>query len=366
VTTVAFVLVSWRPDAPAGMERAVAASVVGLKAVGHHAVIITADRAAPASYAGVPVAGLDTLTIPDPCADTELRAVIDACRERLQAELLAIFCDHAVDVAVYVDGLWGLGRVMPTGPGPRRVLAIHVLGHHLDLAAALPRAEIVIAPSPVVVRQATARGYDTAGWRAVPNALLVKPRPPSRVRRRWLREHGPIRVLARLGPEKGVAELLAAAVGNRLTREVEVALQAAGFEAGPGSQQRLLDRCRVLAERCGAVVLPGLSWRQVPGWLADAAVVVVPSLAETFGLVALEAMAVATPVVAFDVDHLPALIGAGGHVVSREHGHLGLWRAAVDLLADPVRYGRTSRAGYDRTRDYRPAHVADLLVKVVS
>lgn len=32
----------------------------------------------------------------------------------------------------------------------------------------------------------------------------------------------------------------------------------------------------------------------------------------------------------------------------------------------PVRYEQTSRAGYYRARDYRPAHIADLLVKVVS
>jgi len=222
------------------------------------------------------------------------------------------------------------------------------------------------APSAVVLRHATARGYDTTGWRVVPNALLVAKRPPSPVRRRWLREDGPIRVLARLGPEKGVEELLAAAVGSRFTQQVEVTLYAARFEAVPGSQQRLLDACRVLANRSGAAILPGLSWNQVPGWLAGSAAVIVPSLTETFGLVALEAMAAAAPVIAFDIDNLPALIGDGGSIVPREHGHLGLWRAAGELLADPVRYEQTSRAGYYRARNYRPAHIADLLVKVVS
>jgi len=76
-----------------------------------------------------------------------------------------------------------------------------------------------------------------------------------------------------------------------------------------------------------AAILPGLPWHQVAGWLAASAVVIVPSLAETFGLVALEAMAGGTPVIAFDVDHLPALIGGGGSIVAREHGHVGLIRA---------------------------------------
>ncbi|MCI0690146.1 MAG: glycosyltransferase family 4 protein, partial [Sporichthyaceae bacterium] len=334
MTTVAFILVSWRPDAPAGMERAVAASAVGHAAAGHRAIIITADRAAPASYAGTPVITLDALTIPMPCGDDELRSAIDSAGQRLPDELLSIFAQHRVDVAVYVDGLWGLGRVMPTGGTTRRVLATHVVGHDIDMAAALRRAEMVIAPSPIVLQRAARRGYDTSRWRVVPNALLVDEPAPSMTRRRWLREHGPIRVLARLGPEKGVEDLLAAADGCRLVQGVEVALQAAGFEAGPGSQRHLLDACRALAERCGASIRRGLPWHQMPAWLAGASVVIVPSLAETFGLVALEAMAVGTPVVALDVDNLPSLIGAGGCVVPQGQGHVGLWRAAGKLLED--------------------------------
>lgn len=366
MTTLAFILVSWRPDAPAGMERAVAASTIGLTAIGHQAVIITADRRAPASYGGTPVVVLDTLTIPDPCTDEALRAAIEAAGERLQQELLSLFTTHHVDAAVYVDGLWGLGRVMPTTGPNRRVLAMHVVGHDIDMAAALSRAEVVIAPSAVVPKRACARGYDTTGWRVVPNALLANRHHPAMIRRRWLREHGPIRVLARLGPEKGVEELLTATGGRRLTHRVQVALGTAGFEAASGSQQQLLGTCRDLAARMGATILPGLPWNQVPDWLADAALVIVPSLAETFGLVALEAMAGGTPVVAFDIDHLPALIGEGGLLVPRKHGHAGLWRAARELLADPIGYERTSRAAATRARDYRPGNIADLLVKVVS
>lgn len=365
MTTLAFILVSWRPDTPAGMERAVAASAVGLAATGHHAVIITADRSASINYAGAPVVVLNTLTIPDPCGDDALRAAIDAAGDQLHDELLTIFAAHDVHAAVYVDGLWGLGRMMPTTGPTRRVLATHVVGHHLDMAPALRRAEVVIAPSAVVPQRAAALGYATTAWRVVPNALLIHAQAPSPARRRWLWAHGPIRVLSRLGPEKGVAELLTAAIGTRTPRRVEVALSAAGFEAGHRSQQRLLDTCQALAHQSGAVILPGLPWNRVPGWLAGAAVVIVPSLAETFGLVALEAMSAATPVIAFDIDNLPALIGGGGSLVAREHGHLGLWRAAEDLLGEPLGYAQTSRAAYDQAQDYRPAHVADLLVKVV-
>jgi iron(II)-dependent oxidoreductase len=152
---------------------------------------------------------------------------------------------------------------MPTTGPVRRVLAVHVVGHDIDIVPALRHAEIIIAPSTVVLQRAGARGYDTTSWRVVPNALLLNPRPPLTIHRHWLREHGPIRILARLGPEKGVEELLTA-VDVRLTHLVQVALCAAGFEVTPGSQQRLLDTCRDLAARIGTTILPGLPWQRAP------------------------------------------------------------------------------------------------------
>ena len=55
---VAFVLASWRPDVPAGMERAVAAHAAALADVGHNAIIVTADPAAPPTYRNVTIGQL--------------------------------------------------------------------------------------------------------------------------------------------------------------------------------------------------------------------------------------------------------------------------------------------------------------------
>ncbi|WFE27693.1 glycosyltransferase family 4 protein [Solwaraspora sp. WMMD791] len=366
MTTVAFILASWRPDAPAGMERAVAGTVTGLTASGHRAVIITADRTAPPRYAAAPVVTLDNLRIPHPCDDDSLRHAITAAETPIRAELTRTFAAHQVEIAVYVDSLWGLGRVMPTTDTPRRILCMHVVGHKTDLAAALPRAHTVIAPSDIVLRRATANGYDTSCWRVVPNPLLTDQPPASEFRRRLLRREGPIRVVARLGPEKGVTQLLALASDRPSGYAVEIALAAAGFEVSTGGQSQLLSEARRLAAGAGVQLRPGLRWAEVSAWLAAASVCIVPSLAETFGLVALEAMSVGTPVIALDVDHLPTLIGDGGVIVRQASGHAGLWRAADQLLHDPVRYERISRVGYYRARDYRPAHIAGQLLKVVS
>jgi iron(II)-dependent oxidoreductase len=264
--------------------------------------------------------------------------------------------------------LWGLGRAAPVGE-VRSVLATHVVAHDQDLQPALERADLVIAPSQTVLDQARERSYDTGRWQVVPNALFHDHDPPADSRREALRRHGPIRVLVRLGPEKNVRALLDA--GRLVDRTIEVVVGEAGFEVATGGQAAELDRCRYSASHLKLCTIHGggRGWDEVPPWLAQAAVVIVPSLRESFGLVALEAMTVGTPVVAFDVDNLPTLIGtgdgAGGVIVPRSWGEHGLWRAAEQLLGDPVRYAELSRAAYYRSRDYLPTTVAETFVKAV-
>ncbi|MEU7961377.1 glycosyltransferase family 4 protein [Micromonospora humida] len=364
--TIAFVLVSWRPDVPAGMERAVIAHAAGLQDIQAGAVIVTADPAAPSIYHNVPIERLRSLDVRFPCDDATLRAATDASAETIGEELGRLFRQRQVHSVVYVDALWGLGRIMATRPGVRNVLAAHVVGHDADLQAALSRnPDAVIAPSATVLSEAAARGYDSSGWSVVPNTLLTLPGPQSPDDRYQLWATGPIRVLARLGPEKGVAELLDSITG--FDRPIEVALADAPFELAAGSQEQVHLRCRALAaETPGVALRHGLAWHEVSTWLGGASVVIVPSHAETFGLVALEAMAAGTPVVAYDVGNLPSLIGDGGVVVPYQPRPENLWRAAQHLLADPVGYAAASRAAYYRSRDYWPALVANQLLKVVS
>ncbi|GAA0979294.1 glycosyltransferase family 4 protein [Nocardiopsis tropica] len=361
----AFVLLSYAPDVAAGMERATAGLAHGLTQTGHDAVIITAAQV-PDPLPGVE--RLRSLSLPGSGEDEHLRRAIVENQDAVHRELGAVFTAHRVDTVVYVDALWGMGRAMAEHPA-RHVLAVHVVGHDEDLAPALAAADAVIAPSPTVLRQATERGYRTGDWKVVPNSLhweSPSALSPARVEER--RTRGPVRVLARLGPEKGVDRLLAAPAprGHR----IDIALAPAPFASSGGAQQRLLDTCRCLADRQPQVrVVGGVPWERVPVWLGQAGVVVVPSLQETFGLVALEAMSVGVPVVAHDVDHLPDLIGAeesaGGVLVPLGRGAEGLWEAARDLLANPVTYRARAQAAYYRARDFRPSAVAESCLKAV-
>ncbi|MFI1765260.1 glycosyltransferase family 4 protein [Streptomyces sp. NPDC020800] len=371
--SVLLVLASWQVDAPAGIERATAALAAGLAEAGHHVVIATgalqpADRALP----GVTVEPLD-LGVTFPCSDTTLRDAITAGADKLQARLRDITEQHRTDTIVFTDALWGLGRLdVNLPPGIRRILAVHVMPHAEDMRPALALADTVIVPSEFVRSEAQQTGWPTSSWHVVPNALLREIDPPPATERLALREDGPIRVLARLGTEKGVLPLLTAAACLPSGRPLHVQLAAAAFESADGSQETLLGRCRDLADKADHITLTTgtLPWDEVPPWLSEAALVIVPSLRETFGLVALEAMSVGAPVIAYRTGNLPTLLQDGiatrGLLGELMHGPNALLRLAQRLLADPIAYGRTSEAMYHLSQDYRPLRIAQLFVKAVS
>jgi hypothetical protein len=127
---------------------------------------------------------------------------------------------------------------------------------------------------------------------------------PGPEQREQLRRHGPVRIVVRLGAEKGVTGLLAAPSGMP-GRRTEVVVTPAAFEAVPGGQDALLAGCRALAQTAGASLLPPLAWRDVPRFLAGAAVTIVPSARETFGNLALESLSAGTPVIAHATGNLP-------------------------------------------------------------
>ena len=163
-----------------------------------------------------------------------------------------------------------------------------------------------------------------------------------------------------------------AAAARGTPPHLEVVLATAGFEETGGAQSRLLDAAADIADSAPHITLTtsGLRWSEVPAWLARASVVIVPSLRETFGLVALEAMSVGTPVVAYRVGHLPVLLGQAPnpHAVLADprDGADTLLHHTERLRADPVTYARTSKAMYHLAQDYRPSRIAQLFVKAVS
>ena len=121
-----------------------------------------------------------------------------------------------------------------------------------------------------------------------------------------------------------------------------------GGASGNGEERSEPDRLRELAADLGvgrAVhLMPARPQSELAALYRAADVLLAPSRSETFGLVALEAQASGTPVVAAHVSGLEATVGAGGLLVE---GHDPEQHAAavVELLTDPDRYRRISAAG---------------------
>jgi D-inositol-3-phosphate glycosyltransferase len=98
-------------------------------------------------------------------------------------------------------------------------------------------------------------------------------------------------------------------------------------------------------------------------WYRAADLVLVPSYSESFGLVAIEAQACGTPVVAADVGGLPTAVGDAGVLVD---GHrVGPWTDAVEaLLRDRPQRLELGRRAVDHAARYGWAATTDRLVEV--
>jgi D-inositol-3-phosphate glycosyltransferase len=139
-------------------------------------------------------------------------------------------------------------------------------------------------------------------------------------------------------------------------------LRIVGGASGTGRGTTGPDELRALATELG--VADGLHLEPAQDQSALAAryraadVVLVPSRSETFGLVALEAQACGTPVVAADVAGLEAVVGAGGTLVPG-HDPADHAAAVVRYLTDPRAAADAAAAGiatarassWDRTVD---------------
>lgn len=149
--------------------------------------------------------------------------------------------------------------------------------------------------------------------------------------------------VGRIQPHKG-PEVLVRAIGEMLTHSphfrAKLALVIMGGASGAGAAEP--DRLKVLAKFLGVddVIhfIPPVPRDELPDWYRASDLVCVPSYSESFGLVALEAQACGTPVVATAVGGLRTAVadGISGSLVD---GHdPRAWSAVISrLLADPAR-----------------------------
>lgn len=131
--------------------------------------------------------------------------------------------------------------------------------------------------------------------------------------------------------------------------------------AGRGKDAATVERMVAAAGLGGAVTLLGpVSDDQRLDLLAGAALMLMPSRFEGFGLVAAEAMAAGVPLVASDAGSLPEVVGPpDGGVTVAAGDAAGFAAAARALLDDPARRAALSRTARERARRFTWEAVAD-------
>ncbi len=109
--------------------------------------------------------------------------------------------------------------------------------------------------------------------------------------------------------------------------------------------------------------VPPVSRAELARWYRAADLVTVPSYSESFGLVAVEAQACGTPVVAAEVGGLPTAVGDGGVLVE---GHdIPVWADALEgLLVDRERREVLSRKAVEHAALFGWDHTTERLYEV--
>jgi len=158
---------------------------------------------------------------------------------------------------------------------------------------------------------------------------------------------GPHMIFAcrQLFPRKGIRFLIEAAAKLRPRfPDLKVVLAGDGFE-----RPELIKLAETLGVSDAVTFLGWVPNSELPPYYRAAALSVIPSLEEGFGIPAAEAMGCSTPVVASDAGGLPEVVehGVTGLVVPRGDS-AALAEAIGSLLADPARRATMGRAGRER------------------
>jgi glycosyltransferase involved in cell wall biosynthesis len=198
-------------------------------------------------------------------------------------------------------------------------------------------------------------------WRHVADRASVipdgVPRPPRRKSSASI--HGPVVFAGRFTRSKGI-ELVGELVPQIRSERIGRVVLAGGHCDRVG--QRVMQRI----QRTPADSAQVLGWLQRPAMdalFASAGLVIVPSLYEPFGLVALEAMRLGTPVLAAAVGGLAEIVGpdSGGRLVA-SHDQDAWIRAIQELFGDASKHQelRARGPGYVAARFDR-CHIAQRL-----
>ena len=160
---------------------------------------------------------------------------------------------------------------------------------------------------------------------------------------------------------KAAADLLARR--PELRRRLVVAVVGGPSGSGLGKPRALQELAQQLGIQAQVRFVPPVDRATLALWYRAADLVAIPSHSESFGLVAVEAEACGTPVVAAAVGGLPVAVGDSGLLLD---GHRTAdWSAGLEgLLDDPGRRDLLSRKAVEHAAQFSWERTTDRLLEV--
>jgi glycosyltransferase involved in cell wall biosynthesis len=131
-----------------------------------------------------------------------------------------------------------------------------------------------------------------------------------------------------------------------------------GRPYGKGRDEQFFSHLEVSPYRDDVLLTGPLPDEELPPLCNGAELMIYPSLHEGFGIVALEAMACGTPVIASRAGALPEVVGEGGILVEQATDPAALADAAEPLLRDEALRQAWSRRGLEWVRRYTTTEAA--------
>jgi D-inositol-3-phosphate glycosyltransferase len=219
-------------------------------------------------------------------------------------------------------------------------------------------ADAIVVSNPVERTQVIqAYGVHNAPLVSIPCGIDVSQFQPARPAE-WTEHAHRFRIVAlgRMERLKNFALLLegvalARNLDRRFAAEVEVVLAGGPSEDEPGEASRLHAMAHRLGLDARVKFVGAVPRERIPALYATADVCVVPSLHESFGLVALEAMASGVPVIATRSGGLQMTVvnGVSGYLVDPSDRHavadrlLSLWRSPITRQSMGARGARAAQ-----------------------
>jgi glycosyltransferase involved in cell wall biosynthesis len=309
--------------------------------------------------------------LPDtlPEGDDTVRRSLLANRLEIIDEIVEFVRNRRITHLFVCDPLWGI--IQPTKAWKQInlpiILSLHVLNRTDLLTEALQVPYVFYRVVSDSLKQQILAQVKLERLITIPNSIDLSRFYPDP---NGLPLSGPPVIFcnARIAPEKGII-FLVQSFAPILKRFPDAELWLCGgefpFDDQVNYPSQIRETIRALGIQENIRILPKLEWVKIPEIIRRSHLVVIPSLRETFGRGALEAMACGKPVVVSNVDNFPHLVQDAGLLVAPE-SRSDIELAIIRLITDETLSNALGRRGVQLAAQYSNEVIAGTLLREIN